>query len=247
MRYFGIIGYPLGHSFSPAYFNSKFQTLGIQAEYLTYPIDHLDAFPELIKLKEFSGMNVTIPYKESIIPYLDALDISASEVGAVNTIKFDAGKTTGYNTDIWGFEQSLTNWIPDVKTISGALVLGSGGASKAVVYVLQRLRIPYLVIGRKAGKNVDLIYAELTHDILEKHNLIINTTPLGMYPLTQTKPDIPYEFINEKYFLYDLVYNPEKSLFLGVGLEKGCTIKNGIEMLNLQAEFAWKIWNTIEI
>lgn len=242
MLHFGIIGNPLGHSFSPSYFQQKFQTLGIQAEYLDYPIKDIDKFVELKVQKSFTGMNVTIPYKEVIIPYLDDLDVSAKESGAVNTIKFIKNRTIGYNTDISGFEQSLLHWIPSLNTIKLALVLGNGGASKAITYVLRKNEINFKVVSRRKG--ADLLYSDITKKLFKSCNLIINTTPLGMVPWVDQKPDLPYEWLDEKYFLYDLVYNPEKSLFLSDGLDRGCRIKNGREMLTLQAEHAWQIWNT---
>ncbi len=246
MQQFGIIGYPLGHTFSPAYFNNKFKMQEINAIYTAYPLADISTFPELIEHHIFSGLNVTIPHKETIIPYLDLLDESAKVVGAVNTIKFEDGKTYGYNTDVYGFEQSLRNWIPDLSVIKQALVLGSGGASKAISYVLKKNDIPYKIVSRQPYSG-DFTYEDLTESIVASSNLIINTTPLGMVPYAFLKPDFPYEFINEKFFLYDLVYNPEKTLFLGCGLARGCKIKNGHDMLILQAECAWQIWNTKEI
>ena len=245
MLHFGIIGNPLGHSFSPTYFQRKFQTMGIQAEYLAYPIQDIVEFVELKEHIFFTGMNVTIPYKEAIIPYLDDLDVSAKESGAVNTIKFVNNRTTGFNTDIAGFEQSLLHWIPSLNKIKLALVLGNGGASKAITYVLKKNEIPFKVVSRRPG--ADLLYGEISEKLFKACNLIINTTPLGMFPWADQKPDLPYEWLDKKYFLYDLVYNPEKSLFLSDGLDRGCRIKNGQEMLTLQAEHAWQIWNTKEI
>ena len=215
MLHFGIIGNPLGHSFSPSYFQQKFQTLGIQAEYLAYPIKDIDEFVELKVQKSFTGMNVTIPYKEVIIPYLDDLDVSAKESGAVNTIKFIKNRTIGYNTDISGFEQSLLHWIPSLNTIKLALVLGNGGASKAITYVLRRNRINFKVVSRRKG--ADLLYSDITKKLFKSCNLIINTTPLGMVPWVDQKPDLPYEWLDEKCFLCDLVYNPEGSLFVRDG------------------------------
>lgn len=246
MRHYGIIGYPLGHTFSPGYFGEKFKNLNIQAEYKAYPIENIHLFPELITQISFSGLNVTIPYKTSIIPYLDYIDESAAAIGAVNTVKFEAGKILGFNTDAYGFEQSLQKWIEDWSVINQALVLGSGGGSKAVIYILNKHNIPYKVVSRSA-KNGDFTYENLPPSVIKSSNLIINTTPLGMAPWEVYKPDLPYEFIDEKYFLYDLVYNPEKTLFLGCGLANGSKTKNGLDMLILQAEKAWQIWNTKEI
>ncbi len=242
-KQFGIIGYPLTHSFSPAYFNSKFQKEGIDAIYKTYPIENISDFVCLIEDTDFVGINVTIPYKERVIPFLDEIDDSAQKIGAVNTIKFINGKIKGYNTDAFGFEASLMNFIISPAHIDGALVLGSGGAAKAVCYVLDNLSIPYKIISRSKG---DLSYDQLEVNIMNEHHLIINTTPLGMSPNHKSAPKIPYKLLNEKYLLYDLVYNPEKTIFLSEGLERGCKIKNGYDMLILQAEKAWEIWNQME-
>jgi shikimate dehydrogenase len=245
MTHFGLIGYPLGHSFSPVYFSKKFKTIGLEATYKAYPILSIEEFPRLISKIPFAGMNVTIPYKEAIIPYLDDIDENALKTGAVNTIAFKDGKTKGYNTDIHGFEQSLLNWIPDMSDIKQALVLGSGGASKAVTYVLNKNNISYFIISRSPIH--DFTYGNLPHEIFTNTQLIINTTPLGMTPWQDKMPDLPYNLLNDKIFLYDLVYNPEISVFLGVGLARGCKIKNGREMLTIQAEYAWNIWNSKEI
>jgi shikimate dehydrogenase len=244
-KQYGLIGYPLEHSFSPDYFNTKFKNEIIDADYKTYPLNNIKEFAALISKLDFSGLNVTIPYKEAILPYLDEVDIVAKTIGAVNTIAFKNGKTKGYNTDCYGFENSLLSLIDDPKQIHGALILGTGGASKAVQYVLQKLTIPYHLISRA---NKDTIhYLDISKALFSSINLIINTTPLGMSPSIKNKPEIPYEWLNEKYFLYDLIYNPEKTIFLSEGLKMGCKIKNGHDMLILQAEKAWHIWNQTEI
>ena len=245
MKHYGIIGFPLSHSFSPGYFNRKFENESINAEYSAYPLSNISEFKLLIHAKKMDGINVTIPYKEAVIPYLDELDITAQEVGAVNTIKITDSGIKGYNTDVDGFEKSLLSFIGHPEDISGALVLGTGGASKAVQYVLRKLNIPFVIVSRNTPGQ--LTYQNITSEILEAHPLIINTTPLGMYPNTASKPDIPYSLLNEKYFLYDLVYNPEKTLFLSEGLKHGSLAKNGHDMLILQAEKAWEIWNQSEI
>jgi len=243
-KQFGIIGYPLSHSFSPEYFNTKFITEGIDAQYLVYPLKDIKDFCPLIETTIFKGMNVTIPYKEAIIPLLDELDDHAKAIGAVNTIRFINGRTKGYNTDVIGFEISLLDFIDQPKNITKALILGTGGAAKAVSYILEKLSIPYLMVSRHKG---DFNYEGLTREIFSESNLIINTTPLGMYPDTNGKPDIPYQWLDENYFLYDLIYNPKKTIFLSEGLKYGCKIKNGYDMLILQAEQAWQIWNQKEI
>jgi shikimate dehydrogenase len=243
MKNFGIIGYPITHTFSPTYFNNEFQEQNIDAIYNKYPLEDISEFCDLIAQKEFVGMNVTIPYKQSIMPFLDEIDLAAQKIGAVNTIKFVDGKSIGYNTDAYGFEISLLNLIESPENIDGALVLGAGGAAKAVCFVLEKLAIPYKIVSRSKG---DLTYTQIDHDIFKLHHLIINTTPLGMSPDVKSAPEIPYKWLNEKYFLYDLVYNPEKTIFLTEGLERGCKIKNGYDMLILQAEKAWNIWNQPE-
>ncbi len=243
MKNFGIIGYPLTHTFSPSYFNNKFKEEGLDAFYDRHPLEDISEFLELIAQKEFVGMNVTIPYKQSIIPFLDEIDLAAQKIGAVNTIKFINGKSIGYNTDAYGFEISLLDLIESPENIDGALVLGAGGAAKAVSFVLEKLAIPYKLVSRSIG---DVRYNEIDKDMMQCHHLIINTTPLGMSPDVKSAPEIPYEWLNEKYFLYDLVYNPEKTIFLTEGLARGCKIKNGYDMLILQAEKAWDIWNQPE-
>ena len=242
---YGLIGYPLEHSFSPDYFNTKFKNERIDADYKTYPLNNIKEFAALISKLNFSGLNVTIPYKEAILPYLDEVDIVAKTIGAVNTIAFKNGKTIGYNTDCYGFEKSLLSSIEKSKNIHGALVLGTGGASRAVQYILKKLDIQYSLISR--SKKGILRYQDIDKALFSSINLIINTTPLGMSPSIKNKPEIPYEWLNEKYFLYDLIYNPEKTIFLSEGLKMGCKIKNGHDMLILQAEKAWHIWNQTEI
>lgn len=239
-KQFGLIGYPLTHSFSPSYFNAKFKKEDIDALYSAFPLETVQDFCDLIKDNNFSGLNVTIPFKETIIPFLDEIDERASVIGAVNTITFRNGKTKGYNTDYIGFEKSLLQLIVDPKNITKALILGTGGAAKAVKYTLELLGIPYMMVSRDQG---DVTYEGISEEIFTKANLIINTTPLGMTPHIGSKPKLPYQWLNKKYFLYDLVYNPEKTIFLSEGLKKGCKIKNGYDMLILQAEQAWLIWN----
>lgn len=240
---FGIIGYPLTHTFSPEYFNHKFEKEGINANYGKYPLTNISDFVSLIKGTDFVGMNVTIPYKELIMPFLDEIDEAAQNIGAVNTIKFIDGKTKGFNTDAFGFEISLMNLICSPQNIDAALVLGAGGAAKAVCFVLEKLAIPFKIVSRSRG---DFRYDQLDEKIMEDHHLIINTTPLGMSPNQNSAPEIPYKLLNEKYFLYDLVYNPEKTLFLTEGLKRRSKIKNGYDMLILQADKAWEIWNQTE-
>lgn len=240
MRYFGLIGERLDYSFSKDYFAKKFEKEGIDnCHYDSYEIESIEMFPDLIKSKRFSGLNVTIPYKEKVIPYLDELDEAAKEIGAVNTITFDGSQLKGYNTDILGFESSLLTLLGS-RTIEKALVLGTGGASKAIQYVLKKLGIKVMVVSRKNG---DIQYDKLDKDIIKTSKLIVNCTPLGTYPKINECPSIAYEHLDKEHLLYDLVYNPEKSLFLNQGEKRGCKTMNGLPMLIGQAETAWKIWN----
>ena len=239
MRKFGLIGYPLGHSFSPPYFAKKFRDEGIDdAVYEAYPIDHIDKFMELIDSNTI-GINVTIPYKELVMIYLDDMSEAAKTIGAVNTIHHIEGRLIGYNTDYYGFKKSLLKMLGNV-TISNALVLGTGGSSKAVRYALDQMGIKYSLVSRNTSY---LSYGDLNQKIIEEHKLIINTTPLGMFPSIDTFPVIPYASISSKHFCYDLVYNPEKTVFLTEAEKRGATVKNGYDMLILQAEKSWQIWN----
>ncbi len=243
MQYFGLIGYPLEHSFSPTYFRKKFEDLNIQdASYKLYPLVHIQEIQDLLTQFKFSGLNVTIPYKEKVIPYLDALDDIARDVGAVNCIKIYKGKTIGYNTDVYGFEVSLLAFLQgDIN--KKALVLGNGGASLAVKYVLKKLQISYLEVSRHSGKGIG--YGQISAEVLKEYSLIINTTPVGMYPNLDECPDLPYMYLNESHFLYDLIYNPKKTLFLTKGFHQNCKIINGEWMLQLQAEKSWEIWQNV--
>ena len=243
MRTFGLIGKTLKHSFSQKYFNDKFKKEGISGcEYNLYEIQSIEEFPGLLKKAKPAGLNVTIPYKEEVIAYLDELDESARMIGAVNVIRND-GRLKGFNSDFYGFKGSLINWIKEpALSDMEALVLGTGGAAKAVWAVLDTLNIPYIKVSRTKG---EINYTRLaqTDDLINTHRLIINTTPLGMSPNTSSCPPLPYEKFNEKYYLYDLVYNPLDTLFMQKGREYGARVKNGLEMLHLQAEKSWDIWN----
>ena len=253
----GLIGFPLSHSFSKGYFERKFDREGINNyRYELFPLSTIESFHQLFEQnRSIVGLNVTIPYKELVIPYLDELSPEARTIGAVNTIKRVNEKLKGYNTDVFGFEKSLLAFLglqssdielSSAKTQLQALVLGSGGAAKAVGYVLKKIHIPYLIVSRKAGK-ADLTYEDMNKRIIEDHQLIINTTPLGMFPDTDAAPSLPYQFLNSTHFLYDLVYNPEKTVFLNHGFHQASQIKNGLDMLHLQAEKAWDIWTSEEI
>lgn len=240
MNQFGLIGYPLSHSFSKGYFAEKFSKENIKnANYETYPLQKIEAFALLCQQHQFSGLNVTIPYKQSIIPFLDDLDDEAKKIGAVNTIQFKNNKKIGYNSDVFGFEKSLLPLLP--KDHQQALILGTGGASKAVEYVLKKLNIPFQYVSRIASATA-ITYENINKEIIDTHSIIINTTPLGMYPNIDSAPPLPYNFITPKHLLYDLVYNPEETLFLKKGKEKNAILKNGLEMLYLQAERSWQIW-----
>ncbi|MDB5226531.1 MAG: Shikimate dehydrogenase substrate binding domain protein [Bacteroidota bacterium] len=242
MKQFGLIGYPLSHSFSENYFKEKFVREKItDAVYKLYPLEKIEDFILLCeKEKDLVGLNVTIPYKEKILPFLDGLHHEAEKIGAVNTIKFMNGKKIGYNTDIYGFKASLQPLLK--RQHKHALILGTGGAAKAVAYVLNELAISFQYVSRTKSKEY-FSYEELNAAIMDRSKLIINTSPVGMYPQTEEAPAIPYEFITREHLLYDLIYNPEETRFLKLGKEKGAQIKNGLEMLRHQAEKSWLIWN----
>lgn len=236
MRHYGIIGYPLHHSFSAKYFNGKFATSNIDAEYSLYPLNELTGERVNELMRSLDGMNVTLPYKQAIIPYLDRLDETAEVIGAVNVIY----KRVGYNTDCLGFMESIRPLVRPYD--KHALVLGTGGASKAVCYGLRKLGIVPTLVSRTPQTGM-LGYADLTEAIMAEHTIIVNCTPLGMYPDMDSCPPIPYEHITARHLLFDCVYNPEETLFLSKGKAQGATIRNGIEMLYGQAKAAWRIWD----
>lgn len=247
-RLYGLIGYPLSHSFSRRYFNEKFRREGLEGYYYElFPLRAIAEFPALIGgLPHLCGLNVTIPYKQQVMAYLDELDAGAAAVGAVNTIKVKEGRLTGYNTDVFGFEQSLRPFLEENGAAGPglqALVLGAGGAAKAVAYVLQRLDIAYRLVSR-TEKPGQLIYRELNETQMQKCRLIVNTTPLGMSPNVESCPEIPYQHLGPQHLLYDLAYNPEETLFMARGKQRGAAVHNGLAMLYLQAEKAWEIWNS---
>lgn len=237
---YGIVGYPLTHSFSPAYFNKKFETLGLEESYELFPIETIEDFKDILKANpELKGVNVTIPYKQTVIDFLDHIDATALAVGAVNCIKIEQGKTKGFNTDVTGFTDTLKPLLQPHHT--AALILGTGGAAKAVAYALQQLGITYNLVSRNK-RNGCLTYDGLDESIFQQHQLIINTTPAGMFPLTGNFPAIPYQFLNKAHLLYDLIYNPRETLFLQKGKAYGADTKNGYDMLIAQAEASWNIW-----
>tara|TARA_B110000858_G_scaffold127865_1_gene145442 strand:- start:2479 stop:3195 length:717 start_codon:yes stop_codon:yes gene_type:complete len=237
MKNYGLIGKSLEHSFSETYFNKKFKKLNLKAyNYNNYEIKNVLAVKELINKNNLIGLNVTIPFKIEIIKILDKLDKNAEITNSVNTIKIEKNKLIGYNTDIIGFEKSI---IPIIDKRKNALILGNGGASKSIQHVLKKLNINFTVISRKDNKN----YSNLKKEDIISHEIIINTTPLGMYPKIDLSPNILYEFINNKHLAYDLIYNPSETVFLKKAKNNGSKIKNGYEMLKIQADESWKIWN----
>jgi len=237
MKTYGLIGKNISYSFSRNYFNNKFKNESISnSQYINFEIDNLSELNNIFNTDNY-GFNVTIPYKEAIIPYLDSLDIHSKKIGAVNTIKIENGKKIGFNTDWIGFKKSIEPLLKPHHT--KALILGTGGASKAVIYALEQLKIETLIISR-SGK---ITYKDLSEEIIQNHTIIINCTPVGTFPNVDSAPDIPYNFITNNHLAYDLIYNPAETLFLIKCKEKGATIKNGLEMLEIQAEESWKIWN----
>ncbi|GAA4848632.1 shikimate dehydrogenase [Algivirga pacifica] len=246
MTKYGLIGYPLKHSFSKKYFSEKFEKEQIQEHaYELYELKSIEEFPTLMQDRTvLRGVNVTIPYKQQVIPYLDRLDPETAEkIGAVNVVKVEKdGTLTGYNSDYLGFRNSLESFLPTAYKGIKALVLGTGGASKAVEVVLQDMEIPYALVSRNKGAGVSYTYETLSQEVIESHLLIINTTPLGTYPNVEGKPNIPYEFITNKHYCKDLVYNPEQTSFMRESERRGARVKNGMDMLYGQAEASWKIW-----
>lgn len=238
MMHFGIIGNPLKQSFSALYFTEKFSREGIDADYRLFPLQDIREFEALCEKHNFTGLNVTLPFKEAIIPYLDGLDETAKGVGAVNVIHFTEGRRIGYNTDTRGFKESISPLLQPYH--NNALILGTGGAAKAARYALKSLGVETSFVSRSA--DYDYTYTTLTKDIIEKHLLIVNCTPVGMYPETEACPNLPYKFITSKHLLYDVIYNPDMTLFLKRGKEQGATVCNGLGMLHKQAESAWQIW-----
>lgn len=239
---YGLIGYALEHSYSPAYFKKKFADEQVDAVYRAFPISKIQQLPELLEeYPDIKGLNVTIPYKEEVMAYMDDVDADAAIIKAVNCVKVIDGKRIGYNTDIIGFAKSLQPLLKPYMT--KALILGSGGASKAAKFVLDRSGIEFKVVSRTGQGNV-VTYADVTEEVIAYHHLIINTTPLGMYPGVESAPGIPYDALTDKHLLFDMVYNPQETTFMKNGVQKGATVKNGLEMLELQAEASWMIWNS---
>jgi len=244
MQQYGLIGYPLGHSFSKRFFTEKFENEQINAFYESYPIDNIQKLTKLIASVELSGLNVTIPYKEQVIPFLDELDKDAAEIGAVNVIKFIRSNNTltlkGFNTDAIGFENSIRPLLKPHH--SKALILGTGGASKAIKFVLQKLGLETVYVSRTPTIG-QLTYGELNEMILSDFTVVVNASPVGTFPNVDNCPAIPYQFLTDKHLLYDVVYNPAETLFLKKGREQGAVGLNGEQMLVEQALAAWEIWN----
>lgn len=240
---FGLVGKNISYSFSRNYFAEKFKSLRLnEYDYVNFDIDSIEKFPEIISSNSnLKGLNVTIPYKESVMPYLGKISKKAGKIGAVNTVKFTKnGKTKGYNTDYYGFKKSLKPLLENHH--KKALILGTGGASKAVAFALDELGILYTFASRDASNN-SISYNLINATTFDNHQIIINCTPLGTSPNVDGFPPLPYEFFSEKHLAYDLIYNPAETIFLKKAKKRGAKIKNGLEMLQLQAEKAWKIWN----
>lgn len=247
LNQYGLTGYPLGHSFSQRYFTEKFEREGISnARYDLFPLPDIAALPELIAANPgLLGLNVTIPHKVAVIPYLHEMDETAAAIGAVNVIRIKNGRLSGFNTDAIGFERSLKPWLNarnSMHTPVKALILGTGGASKAVAYVLQKQGVAFQYVSRSPLTENHIAWSDLQRFDFAAIHWIFNTTPLGTYPKTETCPDLPFEQLGAQHLVYDLVYNPSETLLLQRAKSRGCTIKNGLEMLQLQAEAAWEIW-----
>lgn len=241
MDKYGIIGYPLGHSFSRAFFTEKFQREHIDAEYVNFEIPSADMLPGIVQANpNLRGLNVTLPHKEAVIPMLDELSDEAKEIGAVNVIRVRDGRLKGFNSDIIGFMDSIRPLLKPWH--QHALVLGTGGASRAIRVGLQRLGIQWTYVSRTPAPG-RLTYADLTSELMEHYQVIVNCSPVGMFPRVDACPDIPYQLLTGRHLLYDLVYNPQETLFLKRGAEHGAAVKNGLEMLHLQALASWRFWN----
>jgi shikimate dehydrogenase len=250
MKQLGLLGFPLGHSFSKKYFTQKFDNQGLsdQWSYELFSIDSIQKLPEILRggKNKIVGLNVTIPYKTAVIPFLDAVDPTVATVGAINCIKIvwkkDKPYLTGYNTDVIGFEKSLLNVLGrHVPEGLQGLILGTGGAGKAVAFTLTKLGIPFKYVSRTSGEDI-LTYDELNKNIMHSHRLIINSTPLGMAPNTEGVPPLPFKLIDNQHFILDLIYNPEKTKLMELAEERGAKVANGMEMLIEQAEQGWRIW-----
>lgn len=243
MKIFGLIGYPLGHSFSKILFTKKFEELGLNDyAFELFPIEHISSFPDLIKSNpDLNGLAVTIPHKQTVMQFLDDISEEAGSIGAVNCIRIKSGKLKGHNTDVIGFRQSFTPLLKPFH--QKALVLGTGGAAKCVEFTLKKLGINFLNVSRNpTGKNQAIAYSAVDENMMNDHKVIINCTPVGMSPNETEMPLLPYQFLTKDHLLYDLIYKPATTRFLEQGIAAGCTTKNGYEMFLIQAEANWKIW-----
>ena len=243
MKTYGLVGKNIDYSFSRTYFAAKFKRESIPATYKNFDLEDISQFPEIIQnTPEISGLNVTIPYKQAVIPFLDRLSADAENIGAVNTIKIEQDQSlTGHNTDFIGFRQSIQELLK--KPHKKALILGTGGASKAVAYALEDLGIEFRFVSRKPGNN-QLDYAVIDKELLKEFTIIINCTPLGTFPAVEEHPPLPFQYINSSHLVYDLIYNPESTKLMDLARKQGARVSNGLKMLELQAEAAWKIWNS---
>ena len=239
---FGLVGKNIDYSFSRSYFTNKFVELGLNNHvYENFDLQQIEDFPSVLRTyNDLCGLNVTIPYKEVVIPYLDEIDAEASEIGAVNTIRFTSRGLIGYNTDVFGFKEAISTKLHSLD--NKALILGTGGASKAVAHVLGQLGLEYKIVSRTPAAD-QLNYSDLGAELIAVHTVIVNCTPLGTFPDTNQKPPLPYHLFDQRHFLFDLIYNPEETLFLKEGSLKGARVLNGLPMLEFQAEKAWEIWN----
>jgi shikimate dehydrogenase len=242
-RAFGLIGKKLEHSFSKSYFDLKFQKIGILASYSNFELKNEKYLADFLleQVNQLNGFNVTIPYKQTIVPYLDELVGVAKQIQAVNTVRIKNHRLIGYNTDVFGFQQSIKGLLNPKH--QKALVLGTGGASKSIIYALEDLGITTSLVSRNSTDKEQFSYKDLSQEILDSHQIIVNCTPVGTFPNVNQCPDIPYQFLNESHLVYDLVYNPKETLFLKKSKDQGTQIQNGLMMLHLQAERAWQIWN----
>ena len=245
MKQYGLIGHPLSHSFSKKYFSEKFKREHIlDCSYDLFDIENISLLPDIFKKNpKLKGLNITIPYKESVLDFLSEIDKNAKEIGAVNTIKLGLNSNIkGYNTDYYGFKKSLKPFLDN--NHERALILGTGGASKTVRYVLNELNIDCLLVSRNPKNKNEISYHDINKYVIKHHQLIVNTTPIGMFPNVEDLPPFNYELLTSKHLLYDLIYNPSETEFLKKGKQKGCITLNGMEMLKLQAEKSWEIWNS---
>ena len=240
-KLYGLIGKNIDYSFSKEFFTNKFKKEKLDCTYINFDIKEIEDLKKIINGNDISGLNVTIPYKERIINYLDFVSPIAKEIGAVNTISFNNGVLSGYNTDYLGFYDSIKK---EISQNTKALILGTGGASKAIAYALKLLNVEYLFVSRFTNNKNHILYNELDKKIIDKYNLIINCSPIGTYPKTTEIPNIPISLITNKHIVYDLIYNPVKSELLKQSEEKGAKVINGYQMLKIQAKESWKIWNT---